>query len=306
MNKNKGILLVLATALISGFSIFLNKFAVKMNSPYLFAGLKNLVVGVFFIAITIGISKFEEFRRLSKQDWLKLLFIGLIGGAIPFILFFQGLTVTTAASASFIHKTMFIWVGLLAVRFLKEKLNKNLWIAILAILFGNVLLLKVSNISLNWGDGLIFLASLFWAVEITYAKKVLRSLSPRMVAMGRMLFGSLFIMMFLAITGQLSTIGSLGVAQWGWIMITSALLIGYIGTFYHGLKVVKASTATAVLALGAPITVILQLVFDGKVIMKPQWVGIALVCFGVIIYIINQLRGGAKINLSPNDQKNTN
>ncbi|MBU1149013.1 DMT family transporter, partial [Patescibacteria group bacterium] len=186
----------------------------------------------------------------------------------------------------FIHKTMFLWVGLLAIWFLKEKLNKNLWIAILSILVGNVLLLKMQNISLNWGDGLIFLATIFWAAEITYSKKILNKLSPKMVSLGRMGFGSVFILIFLAITGQLSLVGSMNTSQWGWIMITSALLIGYVGTFYHGLKHVKASTATAVLALGAPITAVLHLVFSQQPLINWQWMGLGFVLLGVIIYLV--------------------
>ncbi len=283
--KNKGIFLILFTAVISGVSIFINKFGVKMNSPFLFAGLKNLIVGIFFIALTMGLGRLKEFRQLSGKNWLSLLAIGLIGGAIPFLLFFQGLSMTTAASASFIHKTMFLWVGLAAMIFLREKLNKNLIIGILAILVGNVLLLKIQNIGFNWGDALIGLATLFWAAEITYSKKVLKKLSPKMVGLGRMLFGSLFILVFLTITGQLSLVGSLSTAQWGWIMITSAFLIGYVFTFYHGLKLVKASTATAVLALGAPITAVLHLIYSNQVLINRQWLGLGLVLFGVIIYL---------------------
>ncbi|MBU1149170.1 DMT family transporter, partial [Patescibacteria group bacterium] len=89
MKINKGILLIFSTAVISGVSIFINKFGVKMNSPFLFAGLKNLIVGIFFIALTLGVSRFKEFRQLNRNNWLSLLAIGLIGGAIPFLLFFQ-------------------------------------------------------------------------------------------------------------------------------------------------------------------------------------------------------------------------
>ncbi|MFH1598060.1 MAG: DMT family transporter [Patescibacteria group bacterium] len=288
--KNKGLILVLTTAIISGFSIYFNKFAIKMNSPYIFAGLKNLIVGIFFIALTTGVGQLVEFRKLKKQDWLKLVLIGLIGGSIPFLLFFQGLSMTTAASASFIHKTMFLWVGLLAIWFLKEKLNKNLWIAILSILVGNVLLLKMQNISLNWGDGLILLATLFWAAEITYSKKVLTKLSPRMVSFGRMFFGSLFILAFLAVTGQLTLIGSLSTAQWGWVMFTSVFLIGYVGTFYHGLKWVKASTATAILALGAPITAVLQAIFSHQILINMQWLGLGLIGLGTAFFIVQQIK----------------
>ena len=49
--------------------------------------------------------------------------IGVIGGSVPFILFFNGLAMASAPSAAFIHKTLFVWVVLLAVPFLGERLG---------------------------------------------------------------------------------------------------------------------------------------------------------------------------------------
>ena len=46
MNKNKGFLLVLATAFISGLSIFINKFGVSVINPYIFTGLKNIIIAL--------------------------------------------------------------------------------------------------------------------------------------------------------------------------------------------------------------------------------------------------------------------
>ena len=42
---------------------------------------------------------------------------------IAFLLFFSGLAMASAPTAAFIHKTMFIWVALMAVPFLGERLG---------------------------------------------------------------------------------------------------------------------------------------------------------------------------------------
>jgi len=44
-----------------------------------------------------------------------------IVGELPFVLFFNGLAQTTGAKAGFIHKTLFIYVSLMALYFLKER-----------------------------------------------------------------------------------------------------------------------------------------------------------------------------------------
>ena len=122
-NPTKGILLVFSTAIISGISIYVNGLAVKFSNPYIFTGIKNLLVGLAFLSLILLIKEWKSIKALKRADWIKLILIGLVGGAIPFLLFFKGLSLTTAVKGSFIQKTMFIYVGFLAIIFLKEKLN---------------------------------------------------------------------------------------------------------------------------------------------------------------------------------------
>src|SRR4030043_835849 len=123
---SKGLLLVFSTAIISGFSIFINKFGVGEFNPYLFAFLKNLLVAFLLVGLLLGLKEFKNLKRLAKKDWLILKIIGLVGGSVPFLLFFKGLSLTTASKGSFIHKTMFLYVAILAILFLKEKISKGL------------------------------------------------------------------------------------------------------------------------------------------------------------------------------------
>lgn len=286
MNQTKGILLVFSTAIISGVSIYINGLAVKFANPYIFTGVKNLLVGLAFLSLILLIKEWKNIKTLKKNDWLRLILIGLVGGAIPFLLFFKGLTLTTAVKGSFIQKTMFIYVGFLAIIFLKEKLNKSLLVGIGALLVGNILFLKMKPQPLQIGDLLIFLATLFWAVEIIISKKALQNLSPRVVSWARMFFGSVFILIFLVGTEQISQVFSYSAVQWQWILITSAFLFAYVFTFYHGLKYVRASVATSVLALGVPVTSIITLIAQGSIkwSVEQSW-GVGLMLIGVILVV---------------------
>ncbi|MDP2685415.1 MAG: DMT family transporter, partial [bacterium] len=259
MNKQKGILLVFSTALISGVSIYINSLGVKFGNPYVFTGMKNLAVGVFLFSVILLIKDYKKIKALKRKQWLRLLLVGLIGGAVPFLLFFQGLSMTLAAKGSFIHKTLFIFVSFLAVYFLKEKINKSMLVGLGALLVGLVLFLGIQPQALAWGDLLILIATIMWAVEIIISKKLLKTISPNIVAWGRMFFGGIFIMIFLLNTRQISEVFVYNPQQWMWIGITSIFLLGYVLTFYHGLKYVRASVATSILALGAPITGVITL-----------------------------------------------
>ena len=72
----RGLILVFFTALISGFSIFINKFGVSETNPYIFVWLKNTVVVVFLLSTILLINKFKELVRLKRNHWIKLSLIG--------------------------------------------------------------------------------------------------------------------------------------------------------------------------------------------------------------------------------------
>ncbi len=279
MNK-KGLWLVLGTAIISGISIFINKFGVQGIDSSLFTGTKNFIVAIFLFSLIILAKDFKKLKELTGKEWIKLSFIGLLGGSIPFLLFFKGFQLTSASQGSFIHKTMFLWVGVLALIFLKEKLSKGMVIGAIMLLIGNFLLLKINNFSLTTGDWLILAATLLWSIETIISKQALKTIDSKVVAFGRMFFGTAIILLFLALTNKLTLALTLTSSQLFWILITSAFLFGYTFTWYSGLKEVKATVATSILLLGSVITTLLELAWGAKITVT-QIGGIILLITGV-------------------------
>jgi len=283
MNKNKGLLLILSTALISGISVFINKFGVIVVNPYIFTGLKNIIVALLVVTWLLMMKDWKILKKLQMNQWLMLLGIGLIGGSIPFLLFFKGLSMTSGIQAAFIHKTMFIYIIVLAAIFLKEKISKNFLIAGFGLFLANILLLRIVPSNFGWGDFLILSATLFWTFENVLSKYLLKDLSARIVIWGRMFFGSFFIILFWLITGQAHLINSLNLEQMGWVMITSVFLFGYVVTWYTGLKYIKVSEAAVVLLLASPITTFLSLIFLNEVLLINHFFAIILTLLSILI-----------------------
>lgn len=284
--KNKGIILVLFTALISGFSIFINKFGVKGIDSTIFTFTKNLIVALFLLAIILGFKEFNNLKKLRKKQWLSLILIGLVGGSIPFVLFFRGLQLTNGPIGSFIHKTMFIFVAILATLFLKEKLTKKIFIPAILLLAGNFLLLRLTSFELSLGALFILIATLFWSVENIISKHVLKTVEPKVLAFGRLFFGSLFILIYLAFTNKISLISTLTSVQFSWILISAPFLLMYVITWYSGLKYTKATTATSILLLGSPITALLSFMFLGAALTTLQAIGMLLIISGIVSMIL--------------------
>jgi drug/metabolite transporter (DMT)-like permease len=259
-----GIYLALGTALISGVSVFLNGFAVRQFSdPATYTTLKNAVAAMILVGAFLAVGGVP--RALGTRRWLGLAVLGLIGGSVPFLLFFTGLAQATAPAAAVIHKTLFIWVALLAVVLLRERLGAWQIGALGVLLVATLLVQPPTGVSWGSGESLIALATGFWAIETIVAKRLLASVPPLVAGAGRMGFGLVVLVGYLAFTGRLGIVAQLGPVQWAWVLGTGVLLAGYVATWYGALRRAPAATVAAVLTLGAPITAGLSAVVNGGV-----------------------------------------
>ncbi len=283
MKNKKHLLLVLSTAVISGVSIFLNQYGVTGIDSGVFTFSKNFVVAIFLFSLIFGLNNLKEFSQLKKEDWFKIVLIGLVGGSVPFLLFFRGLQLTTGASAALIHKSLFIFVTMFAIIFLKEKLDKKVIAASMLLITGNYLLLRPSW-SFNYGDLMILVATILWAAENIISKHTLIELSGNMVAFGRMFFGSLFILIYLAATEKFVIIQTITTPQLTWIFITSGMLFLYVFTWYNGLKKVPVSLASAILLLGSPITTLLKFT-TGTPLTLTNATSMVLIIAGIVVFM---------------------
>jgi len=284
-NRQKGLALVTGTALISGISIFINGFSVKMMDPSVFSFLKNSIVGVGLIGLVLAAGEIKNLRALKAKQWAYLILIGLVGGCIPFLMFFNGMALAGSSAGSLIHKSMFLFVAIGAVLFLKEKLNAKILLAATILICGNALMIKGSLANPGLGQALVLAATLFWAAENLMAKHLLKSTTGNVVAAGRMVFGSGFMAIYLGFSGQLGSIATTTSEQWLWTLIPTLLLFGYVLTWYNGLKKVPASVATVILLIGAPITTLLNFAVMRTPVDGYQWAGAALLVLGSVAWL---------------------
>jgi drug/metabolite transporter (DMT)-like permease len=287
-NRGLGLLLVLATAAISGLSTFVNGYAVQGTSSDVFVTVRNLAVAGMFLPLAI-FARRTRTTPLRRIDGMRLLAIGLIGGAVPFLLFFHGLALATATkgglTASFVYRTLFLMATVSGVLYLRERLHARVVLAAGLLLGGNYLLLSLT--APVWTDGTIYVAAatLLWAVEYTISKRTLRDLPSGIVAMGRMGLGAGFLMGYLALTAQLGGVGALTGGQWAWLLLSAVLLAAFVGTWYAGLSRLDLGVATSVLVLGFPITWALSLLVRGGPFTLAQAAGAAAVAVGVMLTV---------------------
>ncbi len=292
-----GILLALGTALISGVSNFVAKLSVTViKDATVFTFLKNATVGLLVIGLVMLFVQWKELRTLQRRDWVRLLTIAVVGGSVPFLLFFNGLQQTSAITGSLIHKTLFIWVAILAVWKLKEKVTWLQGVALAALLGGTFALGGFQNFHLGKGELMIFGATLFWAVENVVAKRALANLSTLTVVASRMVLGSVVLLGVVAAQGKLGTVGNLSFAQWGWVVLPSLLLFAYVLTWYSALKRAPAILVASLLVPATFITALLSGTMQHTPISWQSWVNGGLVTLGAALLIWSLRRDQVSVN----------
>lgn len=266
MNENtrKGIYLALITAFISGIAIFVNKFAVTaIQPPVVFTAVKNAGVGLLIISLLLAGRKWKLLKKLTGRELVYLILIGIIGGSIPFYLYFTGLTQMPAANAAIIHKSLVIWVALMAIPLLKEKMSPLQIFGVILLFGANLLVGGFHGFTFLEGEFLVLIATIFWAIENILAKKILPTVDPDIVTAARMGFGSIILLVAASITAPAALVKSLSLTstQWFFMIITMATLLGYVMTWYRALKYAPATTVTSVLVASTLVTNILSAIF---------------------------------------------
>ncbi|MGD0853042.1 MAG: EamA family transporter [Acidimicrobiales bacterium] len=293
-----GMLVAGVTALISGVSVFVNSYGVHdFASPALYTTAKNIVAFLFLaLAATVGLrsrrrdanSLGANFVTSEHTDtathgvgyWLALAYVGIIGGGLAFVLFFDGLASSTPAAAAFWRDTMVLWVAAVAVPIVREKVRWWNVVAIVLLVTGQVIVAGgVGHLAFTNGEIDVLASTVLWAVEVVVAKRLLRAMAPARVALVRMGVGAVALLVYLGATGAAANLVALDAHQLLWILLTGLLLSGYVATWMTALARARALDVTSVLVASAGVTWLLQ-VIAGTVTPVTSALGLVLVMAG--------------------------
>jgi drug/metabolite transporter (DMT)-like permease len=291
-SRQVGVLLAAATAVISGVAIFANGFGVRawteISDATTYTTLKNIVAAlILLIAATVVGRRTPNQVEVSvvKAHWRGLTVIAIVGGSLSFVLFFEGLARATSTDAAFIHKTLVVWVAVLAVYFLHEKIGPLHIAAIALLVWGQVALTGgVDGVVFGAGEWMILAATLLWSIETVIAKRVLSSVPSLTVGVARMAGGAVVLVLYGFGRGAFSGLTGVTASHVGWILITGLTLACYVATWFAALARAQAVDVTAVLVGGAIITALLELGVRG--VELPPSLGLVLVAAGAALAVV--------------------
>ena len=283
--RRTGLLLAVGTACISGVAVFLNSYGVRaVGNASVYTTAKNLMAAlVLLLVVAAARGRGARLTRpTTAGQWTGLAAVAVVGGSVPFLLFFEGLARASSAQSAFLHKTLVVWVALLAVPLLHERLTAWHGAAIVLLVVGQLGLVGGVPSGLGSGEAMIMGATLLWSVEVVLAKRLLGGLSSWTVGVARMAVGSVVLVAWTAVRGDLGALLGLDPSAWAWVALTGVILAAYVATWFGALARAQAVDVTAVLVLAAPITALLQAVVDGAS-LAPQAVWLMILVAGAAI-----------------------
>jgi drug/metabolite transporter (DMT)-like permease len=284
----RGLALAAAAAVVSGFAVFINSYGVRaVPDATVYTTAKNLVAAVILVAVALAsvrrVSN-RPARRLRPTQLVGLAAVAVIGGSVPFVLFFEGLARASSSQAAFVHKTLLVWVALLAVPLLGERLRGLQLAAIGVLVVGQVVLAGgLGGFRFGGGEWLILTATWLWAVEVVLAKWLLRDLAPRSVAVVRMAGGVALLVAWVGASGRWPALAGLGRDGWVWAVVTGAVLAAYVALWFEALALAPAVDVTAVLVLAAIVTGVLNAAVKGVAVTPATAAGMLLVLTGAAL-----------------------
>ncbi|MDU7163098.1 MAG: DMT family transporter [Anaerococcus vaginalis] len=173
-SQHRGDLLLLLTSFIWGFAFIAQKLGSDFIEPFAFNFLRNIVAGIFLLVYLKTRPK-KKNKKIDKDKKRETIIGGIITGLVMSVaVSFQqtGVYFTTSGKAGFITSLYVVIVPIFAI-FMGKKVSKKTAFSIFLAIIGLYLLtVKIDDgFSINKGDILIFIGSIFFAFHILFIDK---------------------------------------------------------------------------------------------------------------------------------------
>lgn len=236
--KSQGILLSVGAAVLFGL--------VSVSGRQ--SGLAPLVLGGWAYLLA-GLLLAPTLRRIRVEgrDWLKVVTMSVVGGALAPALLFFGLREAAASDASLLLTLEMVFTAVLAAVFLREGPSLRVWVGI-ALLFASAVVVAVATTramgaTTALGAALVALAALGWGIDNTVSARLVGKYEPHQLVSLKGLMGgatSLFVALLLG-QGLRVPMGEVG-----HVVYIGALGIGAsIVLFYHALRRIGATLTSS-------------------------------------------------------------
>jgi len=273
----------------------------------------NLCALIIFMTIYQKQWRLPVLKRIGGWQWLTLSAIAILSSAIIPSLIFSALALTSVNNVILIGQLDTPLVLALSVFWLKDRINK--WVVLGAIFsFIGVALTVIiqppgstaspsMGLDIGLGEGLILLAAVCKAISNTVSKVSLKQIPLGIFNVYRMLVGTLFFFIATIIVFDLSHFMDVTSSYvWQWMLLYSAVIVvGGQLAWFKGLTLSSTSEISLAAAFKPLAGVLAAFLILGESPTLPQYVGGAVIIFGIVL---NQI-GVQRLRVSAPEQTPT-
>lgn len=248
MNKN---LLAHAALLAANILYGINYLAVKEVCPVGMHPYSLSVMRAIGALVLLWVSVvFIPSQKIERKDWMKMVLGGILGVAVNQTLLIVGINSTSSINASIIMTSNPLFVMILAAIFLRNPITR---LKILGVVLGAsgaaLLIFHSGRVEMNaetmFGDTVILVNSIMYAVYLIYIKPLMLKYDAFTVMRWMFLFGSGFVLLFGGHEFFATDFAAITPYVWSMtaFVVVGATFFTYLLSVY-GLKFVNPSTVS--------------------------------------------------------------
>ncbi|MBD3217780.1 MAG: EamA family transporter [candidate division Zixibacteria bacterium] len=229
-----------------------------------------------------------RYKRLSKKNLLKIIILGFLIAPVNQGFFLIGLEMTTPGHSALMFSMTPLFVYILAIPMLSEKFYFGKMGGILIALAGVIIILLDRNITVEpkfyWGDLLILMAVIAWALYIVIGKKVVAELGS-IAAYSYSITAGMILFIPMGSYGTITTdFSQISVIAWIGLLYISLLTTGTaFPLWYWALKYMEASRLSIYMYIQTILAALWSYVFLSEQLTTNFIVGGITILAGVFI-----------------------
>ena len=277
---------LLLTAIFWGGTFIAGRTVAGHVGPYSAAFLRFLVAGT--VLTVLACRNGPGGMRVSRDQWLPLVFLGLTGVFSYNICFFKGLTLLQAGRASLVIATNPVFITLLSAVIFKERLSRWGLVGIILSVTGAMVVISRGDITtildggIGMGEVYIFGCVMSWVAYSLIGKVALKGVSPLVAVAYSAVIGAGFLLGPALGEGLLADVDGYRLLDWA-----AVVYLGFFGTvlgfvwYYEGIRELGPSRASLFINFVPISAVILAFIILDEPITLSLVVGTVMVTSGV-------------------------
>lgn len=287
----RGSLLMVASAAAWGLGTVMSKHSLDLLPPMpLLAVQLSASSAVLWLLTRLRYPHAIRSWRDIRVGWT-----GMLEPGLAYALSITGLVMASASSASLIFATEPIFIILISVIFLREKVRPLVWLTVTVVVLGTVLVSGDDSGAGSQnllGDLLLILSTASAALYVIFSRRSVETRAPMPVAAVQQTFGLglvLVLLPFFASSYSGFAFAEVAVGTWAWAMLTGVVQYALAFFLYlTALRDLRASQAALYLTLIPVFGVGGAVVFLGETMTVIQLVGAGLIIGALIVLNVAQ------------------